>query len=251
MSLASNNNLTASEFSALLKDNNFDFVDFGCGIGGSMQQAKHELFGLRGLGLDICEKKVTDAKAAGYDAACVNILTLPIMPKSCRFVMISHFLEHLNSTKDAAIMIRNAIALAEDFVYIQQPYFDADGLLFQEGYKLYWSDWHGHPNQMTSLEFHNILNRFLKEELITRFIICAKNQIKRASHPAILPIDTPMDQQSYDGSIHLPKQAQILPFRYPVYDEIRVLIETGNSKIIDDCIPISRSKKVLFDSKYT
>lgn len=239
----------AARLLSVLTENNFDFIDFGCGIGGSMSLAKQIFDGERGLGLDVSETKINDAKAKGYEAECIDILGLPLMPKHCRFVIMSHFLEHLNSLKDAQIMIRNAIALARDFVYIQQPYFDADGLLLKDGYKLYWSDWHGHPNRMTSLEFHYVLTRFLNEGLITRFVIYADKRIKRANHPAIHPLSSPIDQNVYDSAVHPAKKPKFRQFSYPIFYEIKVLVDVCDSEAIGRYAPKIDPDLVLFDSK--
>ena len=240
--------LDATALSVRLDEGDFDFIDFGCGIGGSMSLATELFDGKKGLGLDISKNKIQNAKKSGYEAECIDILNLPLMPKYCRFVMISHFLEHLTSLKDSQVMLRNAIALARDFVYVQQPYFDADGMLFKDGYKLYWSDWHGHPNRMTSLEFHYILMRFLREKLITRFVIYADKKIKRASHSAIHPVSSPINQNVYDSQIHPLKKIRFRSFSYPVYHEIKVLIQIGKSDAIEQYASSVSSDVIIFDS---
>ena len=63
---------------------------------------------------------------------------------------------------DVKSFVEKACSISKDFVFIQQPYFDADSYLFKKGLKLFWSDWRGHPNRMTSLDF-NLLLRDLKK----------------------------------------------------------------------------------------
>ena len=50
----------------------YDFLDFGCSKGGSMEFAQ-ATFGGRGLGLDIDPAKVAASKAAGFDAAVQDV----------------------------------------------------------------------------------------------------------------------------------------------------------------------------------
>ena len=105
------------------------------------------------MSLDINPKKVAAARAAGFDAKVADLTKLdPEDIGTVRFVIMSHFLEHLPDCKAAQACIESACGIAEKFVIIRQPYFDADGYLFSLGLKLYWSDWAGHPYHMSSLE---------------------------------------------------------------------------------------------------
>lgn len=249
MVIANKSSSDSERFKAYLESNQFDFLDFGCGIGGSMLLAQQLFDGKRGLGLDISEDKVKKAVSKGFDAFRVDLIDIALLPKFCRFAMISHFLEHLPSIHGAKSALRNAIALSRDFVFVQQPYFDADGLLFKDGYKLYWSDWHGHPNRMTSLEFHNILSRFLEQSLISRYVIYADKPIKKASNSALHPINSPINQNVYDQSIHPTKRKRLLPFHYPIYHEIKVLIEIDESQAIKKYESKIDASITLFDSE--
>ena len=58
-----------SEIKELIKNNNFDFLDFGCSKGGAIQWAKKYLNGKNGLGIDIDEKKLELASNAGFMSA--------------------------------------------------------------------------------------------------------------------------------------------------------------------------------------
>jgi SAM-dependent methyltransferase len=207
--------------SALLRGE-FDFLDFGCSAGGSIEMAKRRFRATRGLGIDIAPKKIEAARALGYDAMLYDIAELPGKP-CVRFCVMSHFLEHVASRNDVASYIRKACAVSREFVYIQQPYFDADGYLFQRGLKLFWSDWRGHPNCMTTLMFHNILAPLRAEGKIGDFSIHFRHPIKSSSDEAVHSIHSPRDQFEYDAKVHPPKPADDR-FEFPVFRETVVWI---------------------------
>lgn len=105
----------------------FDFLDFGCGNGGSLRFGKDVLNGKRGLGLDIDKNKVMSAIKAGYDVLHFDVTKLIQVPNCVRFVIMHHFLEHLSGYRDASKCIKAACVAAREFVYIRQPWFDSDG----------------------------------------------------------------------------------------------------------------------------
>jgi SAM-dependent methyltransferase len=166
-----------SRIKDLIREEGADFIDFGCSSGGSLTYAMKTLGGTKGIGIDIDDKKVAKTKAAGFLALHGDLTTIRPLSERVRFVIMSHILEHIPSIKDVKNCIRSAVNSSKDFIYIQQPYFDSDPLFMEHGLKTYWSDWHGHPNRMTSLEFHNILNPMLKEGLIVRFM--GENRLKK------------------------------------------------------------------------
>ena len=108
---------------ALLKNlinGNIDYLDFGCGNGGSMAYINKSYPDVRGLGIDINNKKISMALEVGHNAIVYDITKLPEQ-KMVEFVMMSHFLEHLSCTSDAGVVIAKAISIAKDFVFIRQP----------------------------------------------------------------------------------------------------------------------------------
>ncbi len=191
-----------------LRQGKFDFLDLGCSRGGSMDQAKHLFKAKRGLGIDIDKAKIEQAVAAGHDAMVCDINEIP-MRAFVRFCTLVHFLEHVPNRKDVGLFIRRAIAVSREFVFIRQPYFDADGYLFRRGLKLFWSDWHGHPNTMSSLDFHTILAPLKNAGAIGDFSIHLRGPITSSAHEAVLPVGTPCDQPQYDPAIHPPKPMDI------------------------------------------
>lgn len=240
--------LDSSLARSLLNVDTFDFVDFGCSQGGSIKQAA-SVFGVeRGLGIDIDPAKVAATRAEGYDAIVGDLTDLKIGTKKVSFAMLSHFLEHLSNLKDAERCLHSAVHVARDFVYVAQPYFDADGYLFGKELKLYWSDWHGHPNKMTSLDFYCILRGFLQKDLIRDFAIFAHGPIRSSRNSAIHPLTSPMDQGAYDRTRHPAKPHRVLSVGQTVFSEIRVMIGLSGPPArarYTECFPKSTC---LFDS---
>jgi len=228
----------------------YDFVDFGCSTGESIAFGIAQLGGSRGLGLDLNPEKVAIAREAGYDAEVADVTALD--PKSMgtvRFVIMSHFLEHLSGYECAQACIQSACRIAEEFVFVRQPYFDADGYLFSLGLKLYWSDWAGHPYHMTSLELYKILATLRDEGTISRFVIFCRSRIKDSNHPAIHPITSPRDQHEWEMQMHGPKGFH--EFEYPIFGETFAVIIKDPSRINERPFELLKCGTLLFDSDGT
>jgi len=200
----------------------FDFIDFGCSRGGSIAAAKRLFNAKRGLGIDTAEEKIKQATAAGHDAIVYDINALP-RRALVRFCVMFHFLEHVPNRTDVVAYLRKAVTVSREFVFVRQPYFDADGFLFQRGLKLYWSDWHGHPNTMTTLNFYSMLMPMWRAGLIGDFSIHARGPITSSDHHAVHPINSPRDQHEYDATKH-PAKPGNLQFDDSVFTEAVVFI---------------------------
>lgn len=208
-----------------LKSGAFDFLDFGCSRGGSIGLAQ-TLFGQgRGLGLDIDPDKVDLARNAGHEAMIADLTDLAVPPNLVRFVMLCHFLEHLPGLKMTEKALSSAVRSAREFVYIAQPWFDSDGYLFRRGVKVYWSDWHGHPNRMTTLDFHYLLEDLRRREMIEGYRIFARDAIACSNDAAVHPLASPRNQHHYDETLHPPKPKRSIRFKEPVFSEVQVLID--------------------------
>lgn len=213
---------TTDEFIKLVRDGHFDYLDFGCSKGGSIAWSKRIFGGKRGLGIDIDKKKVREARTAGHDAVMFDINYIPDQ-KLVRFTVMSHFLEHIPSRSDVKNFVRRACQVSEEFVFIKQPYFDADGYLFQNGLKLFWSDWTGHPNEMTTLSIFKLMRELKSEGLLNRFSIHGKKPILSSDDPHIQAHIAPPDQHHFDADKHPPK-TQGFKFEIPVFYETVIMI---------------------------
>jgi len=226
----------------------FDFLDFGCSNGGSIEYAKKELGGRKGLGLDIDSKKVSKARRLGYSAKISDLTnTDQKYNGTVKFTIMAHFLEHLPGQKYANSCMRLACNLSDEFVFIRQPYFDADGYLFSLGYKLYWSDWSGHTFHMTSLDLFSILQKLQINNRISRFFIFHKDRIKHSFSKTIHPLDTSFNQHEYEGKL-LTKKLKL--FTYPVYRETGAIILTRTEKINNHLKKFLKTCVITYDSKY-
>lgn len=220
-------------FAALIKIAGFDHIDFGCSKGGSLLFAQRRLGGRKGLGIDVRESKVKATRAAGFAAVTYDIHKIPDI-KLVRFTVMSHFLEHIPSASDVRAFVRKACLISKEFVYIQQPFFDADDYLANKGLKLFWSDWTGHPNRMTSLQIHTLLSNLQKEGLPINYSIHFRTPIVDSDDVRIHPAASPKDQHDYDSSIH-PKKEVGIEFEDEVFAETVCLItmsETDHDKVL-------------------
>lgn len=244
MSNISENNfvsLTSEDFRALIDAKGIDHIDFGCSKGGSLEFAQKRFHGRHGLGIDISHPKVVATREAGYQAICFDIQNIPD-EKLVDFVVLSHFLEHVPDRKDVVDFIRKGCVISKNFVYIQQPFFDADSFLFAKGLKLFWSDWRGHPNRMTTYEMWVVLRNLQNEGLPITFSILTYKKIENSSDVCIHPIASSIDQHDYDADIHPPKDLEIV-FDQPVFRELVVLIT------LPGCDHEKQLNKVRYDHK--
>jgi GT2 family glycosyltransferase len=210
------------EFIKILREGNFDYLDFGCSKGNSLNWSKRLFGGKQGLGIDIDPRKVAQAKAAGHNAVVFDINNIPDK-KLVRFTVLSHFLPHVPNENDVKAFVRKACQVSTDFVFIKQPYFDADGYLFQNGLKLFFSDWTGHPNQMTTMSLFKLMKELKDEGLLLMFSIHGKKPILSSDDNHIQSINAPTDQHHFDPSKHPPK-IRGLKFEFPVFYETVVMI---------------------------
>lgn len=226
----------------------YDFLDFGCSQGGSIQLAQ-SLFGKgNGLGLDIDPEKVARTRELGYDAMVADLTKLPLRANPVRYVILSHFLEHLPGLKTAEQAVSCAVRAARDFVYISQPWFDSDGYLFRRRLKLYWSDWHGHPNRMTTLDFRFLLEFFREKGDIAGYTIFGHGPIFTSRHKAIHPLSSPRNQNSYDVGVHPSKPVIPKLFSSPVFTEIQVLADINPNNSAQGHMRRYPAAKRLFSS---
>ncbi|MEQ1950604.1 class I SAM-dependent methyltransferase [Mesorhizobium sp. CN2-181] len=205
----------------------YDFVDFGCSSGGSIKFAMERLGGVNGVGVDLDPVKVAATREKGFNAELAD-LTLPMSFKGkARFSLIAHVLEHIPSPKIAGQILRTAASISSEFVLVRQPWFDSDGPLAAMGVKLYWSDWSGHTNHMTTLEMYLALKPLFVKKLISSFTIFGYRRISHTASDRIVPLDGPINRHHYAAEIDGPKPEADLPF--DCFDELVALIGVSPS----------------------
>lgn len=198
----------------------YDFIDFGCSIGGSSFFAR-KLGGNSGIGFDIDKKKIYKARQNGVKAICADVTKL-VLPKKCvKFCILSHFLEHLDNMEQAEKCIALAIKSSKDFVFIQGPYFDADKRLKQLGLKLFWADWGGHRVKITS----DFLRRILGQRKCS-YSLFGYIPIMSSLDVNVHSLASPRNSFEYNPNKHPSKPTAL--FNFPVYKEIVCIIWLSN-----------------------
>ncbi len=235
-----------ASFAKAIASGEYDFLDFGCSAGGSIERSMRLFGGRRGLGLDLSEEKVAATRHAGYDAVVQDVTDIDGHEDCVRFVTMAHFLEHLPGIAEARSCVESAVLAAREFVFIRQPFFDADGDLFQHGLKLYWSHWIGHSLHMTSLELHDVLRPLLRSGRIHRFAIYAQGPIADSSNDAVHSIDSPIDQHEWDADVHPGKPA--VSFRGNTYRQLKAMVTIDPEVSFDALQRRFNWDQVLFDS---
>lgn len=207
-----------------------DFVDFGCGTGGSMEFAVNKPGGTRGVGIDTDPRKVAASQERGFAAFQADATALdPKQLGTVRFAVMANFLERLPNMDAAEKCIRTAVAAADEFVLIRQPFFDADEYLKALGLKLYWSDWRGMKNRMRTSNFRSVLDELLDNRKIRRYVLFHKTPIADSDDPCIHPQSSPPDQQAWDATRHPSKP--FYKFGIGVFREVGALIHTRDRKL--------------------
>jgi hypothetical protein len=233
--------------SAALSLAGYDFVDFGSSKGGSIEFSKQKLGGTRGLGLDIDAQKIATSRAAGFDVEQADVTQLdPSKVGTTRFVTMMHFLEHLNGVSFAEKCIVSAVNIADEFVFIRQPFFDADDYLAALGLKLYWSDWHGHRNHMKIAELRSVLDDLLLRKQIRRYIIFRRTPVEDSNDPCVHPASSPRNQHDWQAGKHPPKP--FFKFHVPVFREIGAVIHTRALKLDEKPRRFLLSCDIAYDS---
>ncbi len=208
-----------------------DFFDIGCNKGGSLRKYG-AMFGAtdRGIGIDINIDRVVETQRAGFSATQLDLADLDVSlhEGQLRFCTMIHVLEHIPSHFRVRTMIQNACRLSQEFVFIKQPWFDADPMLFRHGLKFLWSNWEEHPNRMTLLELRNILQPFLEAGMIRRYSLYGADPISDSRDVNIHPLTAPPDQEGYDEAIHPPKS--LVKFDQPVYKDAVAILDIAGDR---------------------
>jgi len=203
---------------------NYGFIDLGVSKGsGSMYANKHLLW-KDGIGVDIDKDKVEEAIKQGFnaiqgDATSLNNIFYGITSNA----LASHFLEHLPNPTVAYKCIQSVSGHISDRMHIMQPCFDHMDILASNGLKYFWSDWSGHPNMMTFEEWLSISVMLIdRDNLFDSILFGYSKPITGVLDPALLPLDSPRNSQSYDANIHSKKEDK--PLGLDLYREVRLIL---------------------------
>jgi len=217
----------------------FDFADFGCSNGSSIQFGIKILKGRKGFGIDIDPKKVASAKAAGYDAIKGDFCHLDLPDGCVDFTILSHTLEHLPTLDCAKKAIKNAIRISRKFVFIRGPFFDADDYLKSLGLKFYWSDWTGHTLHLKAEQVMNIL----EDINAPNYEIYGRVLLNSSRDATIHPLSSLKNQHQWELEKHGVKP--ILTLTKPVYREFVAIIWLAENVSVSDVRNLSQ-KHLLY-----
>ncbi|MGB6167913.1 MAG: methyltransferase domain-containing protein [Geitlerinemataceae cyanobacterium] len=196
----------------------FDFCDFGCSNGSSIEFGMNVLKGRQGFGIDIDSKKVEATKSKGYEAIHSDFCNLNLPDKCVNFTILSHVLEHLPNLEIAQKSIENSVRISKNFVFIRGPYFDADDYLKSLGLKFYWSDWSGHPLHFTVQSMRQCLDQLNLEN----YEIYGRNIVENSHNLAIHPLFSPRNQQKWNPEKH--DRKEFFKFDRSIYQEFSCII---------------------------
>jgi|JI7StandDraft_1071085.scaffolds.fasta_scaffold23161_3 Methyltransferase domain len=217
----------------------FDFADFGCSNGSSIQFGIEILKGRKGFGIDLDPKKIISAKAAGYEAIKGDFCNLDLPDGCVDFTILSHTLEHLPTLDCAKEAIKNAIRISRKFVFIRGPFFDADDYLKSLGLKFYWSDWSGHTLHLKAEQVMNIL----EDINAPNYEIYGRVLLKSSRDPTIHPLSSLKNQHQWELEKHGVKP--ILTLTQPIYREFVCIIWLSKDVNVSDVRNVSH-KHLLY-----
>ncbi len=186
----------------LLRRGDFNFIDGGCGSGGSLAYCEKTFAGGRGLGFDASPSKIEAARAAGHRAYLADMISLELPERCVSFISFLDVLEHLPDIATTRSILENMASMARDFIFIRHPSFEDIDYLKTFGLKIDWTDWHGHPNMMLLDDF----DALFRDLGWTASAVFGQKPIMNSSHVSVVPEDAPRDTVGYDAERHGLKQ---------------------------------------------
>jgi len=170
-----------------------DFLDLGCGSGGSINWGKR-FGGKTHLGIGDRVDELSKAVQDGYFVMCADITKVEF-PK-VRYVTMLHVLEHLKDKNAVKKVIKKSIEAANEFVFIKGPTFENYDYLKSLGFKITWTDWFGHPTFVTA----DLLEWCLKDSGLS-WVYGFQYPIPDSTSTEIIPYTAPTDTIIYNGSL--------------------------------------------------
>jgi hypothetical protein len=204
----------------------YDFIDLGCGIGGSIEWSKYRFGGKSHLGIDnrIHECKIAQEK--GHNVILGDVTSDAFELPNAKYITMLHFLEHLKNEKEVENMIKKSIAAANEFIFIKGPFFDSTEFLKTLGFKITWTDWIGHPTAVTTNLLKSIMEKFdLQYEIGYLMPV-----FDSTSHE-IVPTSAPIDTIRYDDSMGKKEYVNFIGIYREIYCYINVSCTYWNDLI--------------------
>jgi hypothetical protein len=207
-------------------------LDIGCGDGRSTVALASRL-GITGdvVGIDkVATRLPADNEASNVTFATFDAMELP-NKKLAQITTLLNVLPGLPDARAAAAMLRKAVIVARDFVYVAQPQFDYGGYLLRRGFKTWQSDQGRNHYQGTSLDYMKLARAMLDEGLIADFALMESERIRDSSDPAIHSVQSPPDSGPYDETTHRYKTPGVT-FTEPVYARFHMVLCRKPSQLV-------------------
>ena len=201
-----------------VRDGVFQFVDLGCGTGESILYCEKKFSVGPGVGFDISQRKIDGARANNNPVALADVTKLDFPENCVSFTSMMDFLEHLYTLSDAIKILEAVGKLSKDFLFIRHPSFEDTEYLAEYGLRVNWSKWTGHRNMMEIQDFHRVFSNFGWKD----YIVIPQKQIISSHHPAIVPLEAPVDTVVYDEKLHREKPR--IYFSRPVYTQFDIFV---------------------------
>ncbi len=195
----------------------YDFLDLGCGDGGSIEYCKKHFNVKDGIGIDIREHRVKKAKDLGYSAIYGDIFDINVDYKF-KFVSFMDVLEHLGGIDFSMKMIKKASTLASDFIFIRHPSFEDIDYLENLGLKITWYDWTDHTSLIKLTDYCQTFDRLGLKQYCFNF----RKPITSSEDKYVIPYDSPIDTLEYNSET-LPKKKKI-EFGHTIYGQIDIFV---------------------------
>ena len=177
----------------------------------------------KGIGIDINQKKVQAAQDAGLNVMLGDCTKLnEILSHQYDFALASHFLEHLPDLLTATEVIDSALDVITKAMFIQQPAFDGMQYFDSLGVKLYYSDWSGHENMMSTDNWIEIIEALIARNKIKYAYLGYRKELKNTGSEAFIPKSAPKNQQKFNYETHGEKPLCELNRVY--FEEIRIVL---------------------------
>ena len=195
-----------------------DFIDVGGSKGGSYNMVKSKYGFENGLTIDIDPQKVklsleNNVPAIRLDATKMHIFS----DNACKLVSIIHTLEHLPDLTTVERVLRSAVRVASDTIYLRGPMYYLD-YLKPMGLQFYWSHWSGH----TCLVEPDKLIEIMRDLGQTRYNLNFLRPVETSSDPCIHPASGLIDRHDYDPEVDPAKETDVT-FANKTYKEFELV----------------------------
>ena len=196
--------------------NGYDCLDIGADTN-SLSWARSHLGAKRPLGLSIDLERLSRMRQS--EEACVELNALKI-PTDIEFdyVMMSHFIEHLENKNQIITVFRSALRIAKKAVYIGGPYFEADDYIREYGVKFTWGDWVDHASRYS---LRTILP-WLQEVMQDRISVSLGFPVLSSDADNIVALSERANLDSYDREATVQKPS--VTFSRPAFQEFLVIV---------------------------